>query len=68
MNLIGLLVVIFVFCVVAWAARALMAAFGVGDPIATVIYVLLVLIFVFWLLSVLGFGGSMGNLGNVRIR
>jgi len=54
MNLIGLIVALLVFCVLIWAARALMAAFGIGDPIATVIYVVLVLFFLVWLLQSLG--------------
>lgn len=54
MSLIGLLVALVIFCVVIWAARALMAAFGIGDPIATVIYVILVLILMVWLLQFVG--------------
>lgn len=48
--LIGLLVA----CVVLWAAQRLLAAFGIGDPIATVVYVLLVLIVLVWLLGQFG--------------
>lgn len=48
--LIGLIVVL----VLIWAVRQLMAAFGIGEPIATVVYVLLVLIFVLWLINYLG--------------
>jgi len=47
-----------VFCIVIWAARALMAAFGIGDPIATVVYVLLVLIMLLWLLQQFGVLGG----------
>jgi len=54
MTLIGLLVILLIFCVVIWAARALMAAFGIGDPIATVVYVILVLILLVWLLQFVG--------------
>ena len=54
MSLITLLVLVLVACVVLWAARALMAAFGVGAPIRTVIYVVLVLIVVLWVVSALG--------------
>src|SRR6185295_7934084 len=43
MSLLALLLALIVVCVVIWAARALMAAFGIGDPIATVVYVILVL-------------------------
>ena len=55
MSLISLLIVLLVFCVVVWAARALMAAFGIGDPISTVIYVVLVLIMLLWVVQSLGF-------------
>ena len=58
MSLISLLIVLLVFCVVVWAARALMAAFGIGDPISTVIYVVLVLIMLLWVVQSLGFIGS----------
>ena len=58
MSLIGILIVLIVFCVVIWAARSLMAAFGVGDPIATVVYVLLVLIMLIWLLQQFGVIGG----------
>jgi hypothetical protein len=69
MNLIALLVILLIFCVVLWAARAIMAAFGVGDPIATIVYVVIVLFGLIWLigqLGVLGGGGPVLHLGNVR--
>ena len=56
MSLIGLLVVLLIACVVLWAAQRLMAAFGIGDPIATVVYVLLVLIILVYLLNAFGVG------------
>jgi hypothetical protein len=54
MTLVGLLIALLIFCVVIWAARQLLAAFGIGDPIATVVYVVLVIII---LLSLLGYSG-----------
>ena len=33
MSIVSLLIVLLVFCVVLWAARSLMGAFGIGDPI-----------------------------------
>ncbi len=63
MNLVGLIIVLLIFCVLIWAARTLMAAFGIGDPIATVVYVFLVLIMLVWLFN--QFGGT--NLGNLSI-
>jgi hypothetical protein len=61
MNPILLLVGLLIFCVILWAARALMSAFGVGDPIATVVYVLLVLLCLIWLLNEVG-GLGLGHL------
>ena len=58
MSIVTLLIVLLVFCIIVWAARALMSAFGIGDPIATVIYVLLVLVFLLWLLQNLGVLGG----------
>lgn len=58
MSLIGLLIVLLVFLVVIWAARSLLAAFGVGNPIATVVYVVLVLIMVLWVVQQLGVFGA----------
>lgn len=58
MSLITLLVVLILACVVVWAARAILAAFGIGDPIRTVVYVVIVLLVVLWAVSQLG-GGSL---------
>jgi hypothetical protein len=55
MNLIGLLVLLLIVCVVIWAARSLMAAFGIGDPIRTVIYVIIVIILLIALLQFVGY-------------
>jgi hypothetical protein len=68
MDLISLVVMVIVACLLFWAVRTLLAAFGVGDPIASVVYVLMVLIFVLWLLGALGMGGSFFHLGATRIR
>jgi hypothetical protein len=51
MTLLGLLVALIVICLVFWAARTLMAAFSIGDPIASVIYVVLVVIVILWILQ-----------------
>lgn len=58
MSLIGILIVLLLFLVVVWAARALMAAFGVGEPISTVVWVVIVLIVVLWVVQQLGFVGG----------
>jgi choline-glycine betaine transporter len=56
LSLIGILLALIIIGVVFWAARALIAAFGIPQPIATVIYVILVLVALFWILSQLGVG------------
>lgn len=59
MNIVSLIVVLLIFCVVIWAVRALMSAFGIGDPIATVVQVLIALLVVLWIIQSLGvFGGG----------
>lgn len=67
MTILGLLVALIVILLVFWAVRALLAAFGIGDPIATVVYVILVVIVILWLLGALG-GVNMGSVGNLRLR
>ena len=64
MSLLGLLIVLLVVCVVIWAARALLAAFGIGDPIRTVVYVVIVLLVVIWVVQ--SVGGL--NMGSLRLR
>jgi len=64
MSLVSLLVALLLLCVVIWAARSLLAAFGIGDPIRTVVYVVIVLLVVLWVVQSLGvLGGS-----SLRIR
>lgn len=55
MSLIGLLVALIVICLLFWAVNAVMRAFGVGDPIATLVKVVFVIVVVLWLLGALGF-------------
>ena len=52
--MITLLIYLLVACIVIWAARALMSAFGIGDPIATVVYVLLVILILVAILNASG--------------
>lgn len=66
MSLIGLLVGLLIFCVILWAARALMSAFGIGDPIATVVYVFLVIVVLLWLVNAFGYGGALGLHSSLR--
>jgi len=53
-SVLGMLLALLVFCVVVWAARAIMAAFSMPAPIQTIVTVAIVLVFVFWLVGVLG--------------
>ena len=55
-SIISLLVVLFVFCVIWYAATRIMAAFGVGDPVRTIVQVVLVVLAALWLLNALGVG------------
>lgn len=48
--IISLIIALVVICFLIWAARSLMAAFGIGDPVATVIYVVLVLLILLYIL------------------
>lgn len=63
--LIDILILIIVVGTVLWAARALLGAFGIGDPIRTVVYVLLVLLLLAVVLNWFGFGG--GLIGGSRV-
>jgi hypothetical protein len=56
MTLIGLLVGLIIVCLLWWAVTRLLAAFGVGDPIATVVKVIFVILVIVWLLSAFGYG------------
>jgi len=58
MSIIGLLILLVIFCVIVWAARALLAAFAIPEPISTVIWVLIVLLCVFALVDQMGVLGT----------
>jgi hypothetical protein len=62
MSLIGLLVALIIIGVMFWAIRALSAAFGIPQPIVTVLYVILVVLVVIWLLGALGAGTGLPEL------
>jgi len=55
MSLISLLVALVLLCLIIWAAQALLNAFGIQDPIKTVIWVVVVILAV---LIVLGYVGA----------
>jgi hypothetical protein len=54
MSILGLLVLIIIVGVALWASRALMAAFAIGDPLRTVIYVLVMIVLLILVLNSLG--------------
>jgi hypothetical protein len=56
-SLIGLLVALIVVCVVIYCAKLLIAAFAVPQPIATLIYVVIVLICLLVILQQVGIFG-----------
>ena len=58
MSLITLLILLLVFCVIIWAARSLLSAFAVPEPIATVVWVIIVLLCVFTLVDQAGVIGG----------
>jgi hypothetical protein len=62
MPILQILLTLVVICLVFWAVRALLAAFGIGDPIATVIYVVLVIFVVVWIINLLGGGVLLGHM------
>jgi len=49
--MLGILGILLIGCIVIWAARALMSAWSIGEPIATSIYVILVVLFAVVLLT-----------------
>lgn len=51
MSLISLLVALVIICLVFWAVNAILRAFAIGDPIATLVKVVLVVIVVLWVVS-----------------
>jgi len=55
MSLIGLFVALILLCLIIWAAQALLNAFGIGDPLKTVIWVVVVVLAV---LIILGYVGA----------
>lgn len=55
MTIVGLLVALVIACLVFWCVNAILRAFGVGDPIATLVKVVFVIVVVLWLLGALGY-------------
>jgi len=55
MTILGLLVALILICLVIWGARTILTAFGVGEPLHSVIWVVVVIVAV---LIVLGYVGA----------
>jgi hypothetical protein len=62
LMIITLLVGLFLWCVCVWAAKTLMRAFSIGEPVYTVVHVVLAVLFILWLLGVLGLWGGFSTL------
>jgi len=60
--LLSILIGLIVICLIFWAVRMICGAFSIGEPITTVIYVVLVVFVILWLVSLFGYGPS------IRIR
>jgi len=58
MSILGLLVALVVICLLWWAVNAILRAFGMGDPIATIVKVVFVILVVLWLLNAFGIVGG----------
>jgi hypothetical protein len=56
-GLVGILVALIVVALLYWAIMRILAAFGVGEPIATVVQVAFVVLVVLWLVGMF-FGGA----------
>lgn len=57
MSLIAILVALIIICLLYWGVMRLMAAFGVGEPIATVVQVVFIILIVLWLIGAF-YGGT----------
>lgn len=54
MSILTLLIALVIICLLWWAMNSLLAAFGIGNPIATVVKVIFVVLVVLWLVSLIG--------------
>jgi hypothetical protein len=59
MSVVALLLGVLLICVVLWATRALLTAFKVEDPIATVVFVIVVILVLMALLGGTVFPGKL---------
>lgn len=56
MSILGILIALVLLCLVYWAATRLMDAFGLGDPIRTVVLVVLVILGVLYVVNLVAPG------------
>jgi hypothetical protein len=63
--MLTLLVVVIVFAVVYWALMSVLGACGIGEPVLTIVRVVLALLFLVWLLGSLG---VVSGLPSLRLR
>ena len=56
MDILGILILLILAGTLFWGVNAILAAFSIGDPIATVVKVLLVVLLLLALLGQLGYG------------
>ncbi len=61
MTILSLLLVVLFACVVIWGVRSLLAAFGVGEPISTVVMVFVVILLLVWILGQFGIVSGLGS-------
>ena len=57
MSLIAILVALIIICLLYWGVTRIMAAFGVGEPMVTVVQVIFVVLVVLWLIGAF-YGGT----------
>ncbi len=65
MTLLSLLVTLVVIALVFWAIRMILSAFGLGEPISAVVYVIAVVLVVLWLVDAVSGGG--GHIGRITL-
>lgn len=54
MTVMGLLVALLIVALILWAVRTLVPALGIPEPIATVVWVIVVVLVVLWLVGLIG--------------
>ena len=54
MPLVSFVVALLVVALLFWAIQQLLVAFGIGEPVRTVVLVIFVLLVVLWLLGMVG--------------